>query len=187
MPVIPPGVRRSVLASVGPSARHAFELNVGISRLSSLRSSSSRVATTRTAPRQAVWREGYRYSIRPLLGDTRESSRPIGRACGSRRCLRNSMTLQARDARAALPGAAARRCVASELPKESLGVPSAEDQQVVEALPACRPHPLLSERVRLRRPDRSADDTAARSPRVDRPGSGKSRLALRGGGRLSSG
>ena len=38
---------------------------------------------------------------------------------------------------------------------------SAENQQVVEALSACRPHPPFGERVRLRGPDRCADDSDA--------------------------
>jgi hypothetical protein len=49
----------------------------------------------------------------------------------------------------------------SELSKDSLKVTSAEDQQVVEALPTCRPHPPLGERVRLRGADRRLDDSDA--------------------------
>jgi hypothetical protein len=52
----------------------------------------------------------------------------------------------------------------SELPKDSLKVTSAEDQQVVEALPASRPHPPLGEGVRLRSPDRRLDDSDPLGP-----------------------
>jgi hypothetical protein len=62
--------------------------------------------------------------------------------------------------------------MASELQKESLEVPPAEDQQVVEALPACRPHPPFGERVRLRGPEGGADDPNAFGPEdlVERTG-----------------
>jgi len=48
--------------------------------------------------------------VTPLLGDIRGSCPPAGRVCGPRRCLRNSMTSEARDVRAVVLGAAARRC-----------------------------------------------------------------------------
>ncbi len=48
--------------------------------------------------------------------------------------------------------------VASELAKDSLEVTSAEDQEVVEALPARRPYPPLGKRVSLRCPDGRLDD-----------------------------
>src|SRR6266545_1398106 len=46
----------------------------------------------------------------------------------------------------------------SELPEDPLKVTPAEDQHVVEALPACRPYPPLREGVCLRGPDRRLDD-----------------------------
>jgi hypothetical protein len=46
-----------------------------------------------------------------------------------------------------------------ELSQGSLQVVSVEDQEVVEALPACRSDPPLGEGVRLRGPDRRLDDS----------------------------
>jgi hypothetical protein len=72
--------------------------------------------------------------------------------------------------------------MASELPKyslkDSLEMVPAEDQQVVVALPPCRPHPPLGERVRLRSPDRSADDPDALSPEDLVEGTGEFRIPV---------
>src|SRR6266540_5549116 len=51
--------------------------------------------------------------------------------------------------------------MAEELPKGSLQVASAEDQQMIQALPASCSHPSLGERVRLGCPDRRLDDLHA--------------------------
>ncbi len=51
--------------------------------------------------------------------------------------------------------------MAEELPKGSLQVASAEDKQMIQALPASRSHPSLGERVRLGCPDRRLDDLHA--------------------------
>ena len=50
------------------------------------------------------------------------------------------------------------------LPQDSLEVAPAEDQEMVEALPAQGSHPSLGERVGLRCPDRCADDSDALGP-----------------------
>src|SRR6266542_203776 len=51
-----------------------------------------------------------------------------------------------------------------EPPRGALQVASAEDQEVVEALPASRSHPSLGEGVRLGGPDRRLDDPDALGP-----------------------
>ena len=45
--------------------------------------------------------------------------------------------------------------------QDALEVPAANDQEPIEAVPADRADPAFGERVRLRRPERSADDLNA--------------------------
>jgi hypothetical protein len=92
----------------------------------------------------------------PLIRCNRRSCpQPVASAD---RAAANSTTSEVRDVRAAVPARPLAVVMASELPKDSLKVAPAEDQHVVEALPACRPDPPLGEGVRLRAPDRRLDD-----------------------------
>ena len=97
----------------------------------------------------------------PLLGGTRESSRPAGRACGLCRCLGNLMTSGARDARAAVPGAAAQRCNGQRtpegLPQGDVGRGSTGGRHSRRAVLTHR----SANAFRLRSPDRCPDDLHA--------------------------